>query len=145
VPTINLVEDLNKAYPNLVIVLLTNEETPYFVHLSKLAGARGYILKSQIGLANSFSETLLSILTEGKRIFPETFAPTQIAEISAAELRVVVTKCEHPGKSSTVIGEMLGLEDSTVRNHLSSVYKKLGVKGLVEAKLRLMESNLISE
>ncbi|HUN23280.1 MAG TPA: response regulator transcription factor [Anaerolineales bacterium] len=139
VPTIDLVSDLIKQYPSLRIVLLTNESSQYYILHSKIAGAHGYLVKSQVGLAGTLPETLLSILADGRRIFPEADYPSEVMELSEAELRVLIAKIENPGKSSKHVGQLLGSKSSTVRNHLSSAYKKLGVNSLDEARQRLLE------
>jgi DNA-binding CsgD family transcriptional regulator len=51
--------------------------------------------------------------------------------LSDREREVLGLICE--GKSSTAIGETLGLSENTVRNHIAAVYRKIGVNRRSEA------------
>jgi LuxR family transcriptional regulator of spore coat protein len=47
-------------------------------------------------------------------------------------------------KSTKEIAEFLGISEKTVRNHISNVMQKLGVKGRSSAVIELLKLNEIS-
>lgn len=47
-------------------------------------------------------------------------------------------------KSTNEIAEILGISQKTVRNHISNVMQKLGVKGRASAVIELLKLNEIS-
>ncbi len=47
------------------------------------------------------------------------------------------------GKSNKVIGKILFISDSTVKAHLTSIYKKFGVKNRTEAAMKARDEGII--
>ena len=47
------------------------------------------------------------------------------------------------GKSNKVIGKILFISDSTVKAHLTSIYKKFGVKNRTEAAMKARDKGII--
>lgn len=113
-----------------------------------LAGARGVVEKGQA------AETLLKAIEKvhqgeiwldrnatgrifmelaqrntGRRPDPEQ---EKIATLSRKERKVVAAIAQNPGASGKVVAEQLFISEHTLRNHLTSVYAKLGLVNRLE-------------
>lgn len=62
--------------------------------------------------------------TEEKRPDPEQ---RKIASLTEREREIVALLGEHAGENAKKIAEKLGISENTLRNHLTSIYSKLGV------------------
>jgi len=112
-----------------------------------LAGANGVVRKE------SPAETILSAINKvhaGElwldraatgRIFGELSKlrlsqeadPDQarIASLTARERQIVALAADHPGRNGKALAQVLGVSEHTFRNHLTSIYVKLGVPGRI--------------
>ncbi|MBS0222926.1 MAG: response regulator transcription factor [Proteobacteria bacterium] len=76
--------------------------------------------------ASWFSRTVMEKLKAiGKPVPPENGLAHDLDALSDREREVLGLICE--GKSSAIIGEILQLSENTVRNHIASLYRKIGV------------------
>lgn len=57
---------------------------------------------------------------------------SNIAMLTAKERDVIVAAGNHPGKTAREIAGKLHISEHTMRNHLNSIYQKLGVSNRVE-------------
>jgi DNA-binding CsgD family transcriptional regulator len=76
--------------------------------------------------ASWFSRTIEKLKTSRRApssALPGTRRPLDL--LSDRECEVLGLLCE--GKNSVTIGEVLGLSENTVRNHIASLYRKIGV------------------
>lgn len=131
------------------ILILTGmrEET---VHQSAiLAGARGVVSKE------ARAETILSAISkvhEGEvwldraatgRLLVEVMRKSaarevagteqrKISELTVREREIIALAAAHAGATAKVIAEELNISEHTLRNHLSSIYEKLGVANRLE-------------
>jgi DNA-binding NarL/FixJ family response regulator len=55
----------------------------------------------------------------------------RIASLTARERQIVVLAGEHPGTNAKALARMLSVSEHTLRNHLTSIYEKLGVPGRI--------------
>jgi len=55
----------------------------------------------------------------------------KIAKLTARERQIVAFAAEHPGMNGKKLAQMLNVSQHTLRNHLTSIYEKLGVPGRV--------------
>jgi len=116
------------------------------------AGARGFLLKDV-----SFQQLLAAIraVAEGATVFQpaiterllragsslsfDTDAPRE--ELTAREAEVV--RLMAGGYSNREIAEALGTAEGTIKNHVSSILAKFGVRDRTRAVLRALESGLL--
>ena len=82
----------------------------------------------------AFLRKLVSAAREQASLYPDYLMPWQemTAPLSAAELQVLRLICAN--KSNAEIGEILDIKLSTVKTHVSSILRKLGIKRRSEAK-----------
>jgi len=121
--------------PTIAILILTGSDSEQYVIEALRAGARGYILKNtppesvkRAVIAAAAGEVVLAgpaahHLVEGAT--GRSHDP--ISNLTVREREVLALVAE--GVSNERIARQLGIHDKTVRNHVSRVYGKLGVKG----------------
>jgi two-component system nitrate/nitrite response regulator NarL len=120
------------------------------VYRTLAAGAAGYLLKT------TDSETLgKAIRTAGEGgivLSPDVQAGLvqELQQQERARPRLTLTRREREvlsltaaGESAREIGERLGMEPTTVKTHLGSIYEKLGVSDRAAAVARAMREGLV--
>jgi DNA-binding NarL/FixJ family response regulator len=140
---------LREAAPNSEIVVLTASGTEANLLGAIRAGAAGYLLKNEAperiadflrgvvhgeaALSGSVARSLLDRVREGGRMggVPEDIA----AILSAREVEVLLLLDEH--LSTEEIATRLFISEHTVRSHVKSLLRKLGVSSRREALERL--------
>jgi DNA-binding NarL/FixJ family response regulator len=131
---------LRQAYPELRIVVTSGEEDRSVMLEALGAGANGYIAKTMP------TDDVLAAIE--RVVAGEIFLPATVARLSStppqkpAELpprqRQVAEKLAQ-GLPTKAIAHELGMSDSTVKVHLSAIYKTWGVSSRYEAVLRAAE------
>ena len=136
----------NGAPPTLV---LTTFDDPEISYQAIVAGARGYLLK------NVRSASLLQAieaLAAGGTYFQPAFGETarqRLASPSSEETAPLtdreteVLRLMAAGQSNREIGTMLHMAEGTVKNHVSSILGKIGVRDRTRAVLAALERGLI--
>jgi two-component system response regulator DevR len=136
--------------PSMKIIILTSFSNDSYVYDAIASGARGYLMKeiNPAGLAQALVDA-----SQGKSILdPESTARVMrmvrsntsgqsagnLGALSAQEHRVLALVAE--GRTNKEIGEKLGLSDNTVKNYLSNVFEKLGVKRRSQAVSVFMQA-----
>jgi len=145
---LSVVRSLRDDFPHLRICLLSAYLEPSLVRDMLQAGVYGYILKdddyvSRIG-------TIIRDLADG-RIYLSPQAYQALAQATRAaeteqplsEREVEILRLAKRGLRNPQIAQALHLSPGTVRNHLSAIYRKLGVHSRHEALLVADERHLI--
>jgi DNA-binding NarL/FixJ family response regulator len=137
---------LREAAPNCEVVVLTASETEENLLAAIRAGAAGYLLKSEPperivgflrGVANgeaALSGAVARRLLEQVRVGGGrgSGVPDSIASVlSARELEVLLLLDEHLGTDE--IAKRLFISEHTVRSHVKSLLRKLGVSSRRDA------------
>ena len=153
---ISTLEELAARGSSVPVLVLTTFDDDELVLRALRAGARGYLLKDVtleqlIGAIRTLHAggTLLQPgLTD--RLFravstrPETVTGFDRPEsLTARELDVL--RLAASGYSNTEIASALHLAAGTVKNHLSSVFVKLGVRDRTRAVLRALDLGLLDQ
>jgi len=118
------------------------------------AGARGFLLKDvtlkqlteairtlKAGgtlIKPAITERILRGLERAKPDFPSLNPPDPLTERETAVLRLMVT-----GYSNREIADAIGVSEGTVKNHVSSILSKLGVRDRTRAVLKALELGFI--
>ena len=140
---------IREASPESEVVVLTASGTEENLLEAIRAGAAGYLLKSEpperiasflrgvaggeAALSGSIARRLLDRVREGGRIGG---VPDEVAEkLSAREVEVLLLLDEHLGTDE--IAARLYISEHTVRSHVKSLLRKLGVSSRREALERL--------
>ncbi len=148
---------LHEACPEVKVIILTTFDDDEYVFEGLRAGAAGYLLKDVP------SEQLVEAIraaARGEAFIQPSVARKVVAEfarlterehrrreqplvepLSARELEVLALVAE--GLSNREIGDHLFITPGTVKNHVSNVLAKLGVRDRTQAVLQAQELGLL--
>ena len=113
------------------VLILTTFSRPGYLRRAMAAGVAGYLLKDAppTELANAVRKIAL-----GERVIaPHLAQEAWSTEDPLTDRERQVLRLAAEGKSSSAIADVLHLSDGTVRNYLSEVISKLGVRNRMEA------------
>jgi DNA-binding NarL/FixJ family response regulator len=145
---LSAVRDLRANFPHLRICLLSAHLEPTYVRDLLEAGACGYILKDDDYVSRI--EAIVRDLAKGRPyLSPQAYEALAQATQQAAD-RELLTERERDilrlakrGLPNPQIAQALHLSPGTVRNHLSAIYRKLGVHSRYEALTIAEERDLL--
>jgi DNA-binding NarL/FixJ family response regulator len=144
------------SWPETKVIILTTFDDDANVFEGLRAGAVGYLLKDLSG-----QELAIAVRTvhAGGALIEPTVAKRVMAEFARlhppartideglpeplTEREVAVLKLVSAGLSNREIGHKLGLSEGTVKNYVTSVLQKIGVRDRTQAALRGRELGLI--
>ncbi len=138
-----------------VIVMISNDEREKAVRAVRL-GARGILFKDadpallpksirkvyagEVWIDNPIlSQALKSLLTRPQA--PQVPAETREMKLSGREMEVV--RCVAMGLRNKEVADKLGVSEATIKNHLTSIYTKLGVGDRLELILYAIHNKLV--
>lgn len=142
-------KELRRRYPRLPILILTTFDDRILVQSCLEAGASAYLLKDiepeQLAVA-------IRLLVTGERLIPGDLARALLQERDprrgneeGASLTEPLTprqkevlKLIAAGLSNREIAEKLYLSEGTVKNTVSEIYARLGVRDRVQAVLKML-------
>lgn len=129
-----------------IIILTASNKREYVIAANKL-GVKGYILKSsepnnlikaieEVSHGRTYLDPEVALLIPinkdlGKEDKVEVLNRINLLSRREYEVLGLLSK----GKSNKLIGEELFISEKTVKNHVTQIYKKLGVKDRVQAAL----------
>jgi DNA-binding NarL/FixJ family response regulator len=141
------------AIPQLVekthakVLVLTGVRDPALQDRAMLAGASGVIGKEEqpddilkaiakvhageIWLDRVSTGRVLKLVQRGEAGVDEG-ERRKIASLTARESEIVCAVAKHAGATTKTIADALNISDRTLRNHLSSIYEKLGLSNRLE-------------
>ena len=140
--------------PDQKVVMLTVSEHSDDVLRALKAGAQGYVLK---GIGSAALADILTGIAAGKRyVAPSLSAellsrpgPDERAETDGVPPSVGLTEREQEvmehlarGRSNKLIARELGLQEKTIKHHLTRIMEKLSVSNRTEAALAWREMQL---
>jgi DNA-binding NarL/FixJ family response regulator len=157
--------ELGVRFPEVKVIILTTFEDDETVFEGLKAGARGYLLKDisseemaqavrkvAAGEALIQSRITRKVLAEFSRLASANSgqAPSKAGTSSESlpvpltERELEVLKALARGLSNREIAEQLVITEGTVKNHVSSLIEKMGVRDRTQAVLKGQELGLIS-
>ncbi|MES2035844.1 MAG: response regulator transcription factor [Pseudomonadota bacterium] len=129
---------LQQLAPGCPIAIISARVTSHLVSMAASFGAAGYLSK-----ATPVDALIRDVgaLLEGQQLFPADAAESvdakafqrKLASLSPAQLRVLTAMAD--GKLNKQIGAELDLTEGTVKQHMSAIFKKLGVNNRSQAML----------
>ncbi len=156
--------ELARRFPDVKVIILTTFEDDETVFEGLKAGARGYLLKDisseemaaavrKVAAGEALIEPRItrkvlaefSRLAAAKESHPASKVGPGGAEIALTEREGEVLNALAQGLSNREIAEQLVITEGTVKNHVSSLIDKLGVRDRTQAVLKGQELGLISE
>jgi two-component system response regulator DesR len=145
---LSAVRNLRADFPNLKICLLSAYLEPALVRDLLQAGVYGYILKDDDYVSRI--DTIIRDLADGEiYLSPQAYAALARAtreegkEQPLSEREIEILRLAKRGLPNPQIAQALHISPGTVRNHLSAVYRKLGVHSRHEALQIADERHLI--
>jgi two-component system, NarL family, nitrate/nitrite response regulator NarL len=144
-----LLIQLQRQPPGLPALVLSSSEAPEDVRRVLKAGARGYCPKS----ANPTTVIAgLQLLLSGEIYVPPFMAIAASApEAEPAEASSALTPRQHEvlqalcsGKSNEVIARALGMQEKSVKGHVSAIFKSLNVAHRLQAVEAAQAAGLIA-
>lgn len=145
---LSAVRNLRTNFPNLKICLLSAFLKPVLMQKLLQAGVHGYILKDDDYVSKI--DTILRDLYDGEiYLSPQAYIALAKATrveggeqpLSAREVEIL--SLANRGLPNPQIAQALHIAPGTVRNHLSAIYRKLGVHSRHEALQIANERQLI--
>jgi two-component system response regulator DesR len=145
---LSAVKHLRADFPDLKICLLSAYLEPSMVHDLLQTGAYGYILKDDDYVSRI--DTIIRDLADGEiYLSPQAFEALAHATRSEGKKQVLtareldVLRLAKRGLPNPQIARALHISPGTVRNHLSAIYRKLGVHSRHEALQVAREQDLV--
>lgn len=156
---------LLKAYPETKVLILSIHDDESYVAHSLRSGAKGYLLKEMD--ANSLINAVKIVAKGGAYIHPKVTGNIieeyrRFAEEKAEgnmnnnqkevirPLHILTKReCEvlqllADGKSNRGIGDALFISEKTVKNHVSNILQKMGVKDRTQAVIEAIKKGWVS-
>lgn len=157
--------EIARRFPEVRVIILTTFEDDETVFEGLKAGARGYLLKDisseematavrRVAAGEALIEPRLTrkVLAEFSRLATAsdrqtspksaTLSESMPAPLTERELEVLQALAR--GLSNREIAEQLVITEGTVKNHVSNLIDKLGVRDRMQAVLKGQERGLIS-
>ena len=136
---LQVVESLRRRLPTLPVLVLSGSESPADVRQAMAAGASGYCPKSSsyTALVNA-----LRLVMAGQIYLPPLMLHAaaseqhrDVADLTGALTRrqLEVLSLVANGEPNKSVARRLGLEEQTVKGHLSAIFKALGTVNRVQA------------
>jgi len=150
---LEVLQKLRENDSTIPVVMLTTSDEESDLIKSLRSGAQGYLLKDmepdQLVLAlrdivagkTVVAPDLAPVLArvvQGDSIAPEEESP--FAKLTPRENEILALLAE--GQSNKVIARNLGISDGTVKLHVKSILRKLGIHSRVEAAVIAVEQGL---
>lgn len=141
------------------VVVITGDTDPLRLIQCVRRGASGIVLKSEP--LETVVNALRQVVSGGVWIEPNLLdaaarankhddsvdaphpVPVREVMLTPKEREVVRAVVNHRGAKGLVLALALQMSESTLRNHLTVIYQKLGVRGKLELYLRAMELGLV--
>ena len=131
-------DTFSRHYPTIMVVILSSSNERSDIQRALDAGAMGYIPKES---TSSVMLNALKLILAGGIYIPQIMAQQdeQIQDgLTASDLtprQVEVLKLIVQGHSNKVIASDLNVTESTIKMHLTSIFKVLGVSNRTQAVL----------
>lgn len=147
---VELLQALKEKMPSALFIMLTVEEDEEIIFRAIREGARGYILKHNPPevLLKSLKACMNGEVLWGEEIYLKVMGklrrgvPFEVDKADLSSLADLLSEREFEivqlviqGLGNREIAEKLFISENTVKNHLSRIFQKLGVKDRVELAL----------
>lgn len=156
---LDLLPEVQRRSTAKVLVLTASEDTPRLCRAVEL-GAKGVLHKSeppqnilkaieQVRQGGAWLNPQLMGEVLGRLTSPQPRSTpaadshqARLASLTAREHDIFVALSRNPGDKLMVVASQLGMSENTLRNHLTTIYGKLGVRGRLELHVFAAESGL---
>lgn len=142
---------IKKELPRIHVIALTIYEDEEVVDMVK-AGVSAYVLKDVAG--SDLIDTINRVM-EGEVVIHPRVANRLVRELARNEKKkndVRLTKRERDvlallvkGHTNKEMAEAMFISEKTVKNHLTSIFRKLGVKDRTQAAVYSLKNNIVDD
>jgi len=142
---------IKREMPSIHVIALTIYEDEEVVDMVK-AGVSAYVLKDVAG--SELIDTINRVM-QGEVVIHPRVANRLVRELSRNEKKkndVRLTKRESDvlsllvkGHSNKEMADAMFISEKTVKNHLTSIFRKLGVKDRTQAAVYALKNNIVNE
>ncbi len=151
---IAVTRQITHEFPDIAVIMLTMHRQDQQVLQAIKSGARGYLLKSvssqkltqtirQVHAGQVLIEPELTgtIVSEFRRLSNLNSKSATINELSEKEVDII--RYVAAGMSNKEIAEQLAYSEKTVKNYLSIIFQKLGLRDRTQAAIFAFRHGLI--
>ena len=149
-PILYLLPLLLQNNPNLNILVISMHKEHVLIKALIDAGASGYVFKDDRETLLKFSSVIRMIATGGiyfsrdaHKIIMRQSSKKQL--LSPRQMEVLSLCAAYPEKTTAELADLLAVANATVRNTLSVLYMRLGVRGRAAALAKAREMGFIAE
>lgn len=146
---IETVKKIKEIAPEIKVLILTIHDEEEYVYEVTRAGAEGYVQKD---IKPEDLKKAIKTVTNGGKVFPSSIEKKvenkasrdtqERQELSAREQEVLELLAQ--GMSNKAIAEELYISEKTVKNHVSSILRKLVVNDRTQAVIVALKNGLVS-
>jgi len=150
-----------KARSNATILVLTGAHDEFLHDDAVLAGAHGVVRKEsptetllsaienvhagQLWVDRAAVSRIMGKLSRARSSQEDDPDTARIRSLSAREREIVALAADHPGMTTKPLARMLNISPNTLRNHLTSIYAKLGVSNRTAMYALVQKHGLTSD
>ena len=151
---IEATRQIHKECPDTNVLILSSYEDESHVMEAIQAGANGYLSKmlparELVNALKAFAnqgimipQPVMNKLIEGLRQMGNTSSEASLVALTKTEIRVLALLGR--GNANKEIAATLTCSVKTIKNHLNSIFQKLGVSNRTEAVVKAIDLGLIS-
>lgn len=142
---------IKREMPHIHVIALTIYEDEEVVDMVR-AGVSAYVLKDVAG--SELIDTINRVM-QGEVVIHPRVANRLVRELSRNEKKnkdIRLTKRESDvlallvkGHSNKEMAEAMFISEKTVKNHLTSIFRKLGVKDRTQAAVYALKNNIVND
>lgn len=140
---------IKREYPSIKIIALTIYEDEEVVEMVR-AGVSAYVLKDVAG--SELVDTIHRVM-QGEIVIHPRVANRLVRELNRSDTKkneVRLTKREKDvldllvkGNTNKEMADSMFISEKTVKNHLTSIFRKLGVKDRTQAAVYALKHNIV--
>lgn len=141
------IREIKSSCNNLEIIMLTSSDNDNHIFDSLKAGAAGYLMKNST--ATQIIDSIKTVLEGGAPMSNEvarkviTSLQKEKIEYNFSKREMEIIELMINGTSIKAIAQTIFIETTTVKFHLSNIYKKLGVSSKAEAISKILKEQLL--
>jgi DNA-binding NarL/FixJ family response regulator len=148
-PVLPMIARLHKEYPETAVIILSQHITSGLAKGIVASGAKGYLVKSD-DLSLKLLEAI-TLINDGGVFYSDAVREALIQKdeemplpvLTRRQKEILATIAQSPNDSYSQHAAGLGIAESTLRNHLTNIFKALDVNNIAAALMRSMKLGIL--